>query len=103
MLGGLENPTLIQEFSGNSYVLGQGLQVGPDPLTLRNGAGSRNWWVLRAQVPSRPRFGVIFGHFDPLLAIGAKPSAWARVRPCRGAKPSVGAPVALPRAKALDA
>ena len=59
-------------------------------------------------MPSRPTFGAIFGHFEPFWALlgmlGLKPSAWARVRTyAEGVKPSGGAPVAHPRAEALDA
>ena len=47
-------------------------------------------------------FLVILSHFWPSWAYWGKALGIAR-SPMSGAKPSVGAPVALPRAKALDA
>ena len=50
--------------------VGQRLQVDPDPYSWRKmGVGSQNWWVLNAQVASRPYYGAIFGHFEPILAL----------------------------------
>ena len=40
---------------------------GP-PIWGKMGRG-QNWWVPRAQVPSRPTFGAIFGHFEPFWAL----------------------------------